>query len=56
MGNMSYCRFRNTLQDLEDCFEAMEGSLEDLGADEQQALEELIDLCWAIAREYGGLE
>jgi hypothetical protein len=26
MGNMSYCRFQNTLMDLEDCLENIEGS------------------------------
>ena len=29
MANMSYCRFHNTLIDLEDCFEAMESGLDD---------------------------
>ena len=29
MANMSYCRFNNTLIDLEDCFDAIERGLDD---------------------------
>lgn len=47
MGNMSYCRFENTLEALEDCREAMdEGGAEDLSAEEARARLHLINLFW----------
>ena len=48
MSNMSYCRFRNTLYDLQDCTNAIEsGELTDEGIDssELSALMEMRDLC-----------
>ena len=48
MGNMSYCRFRNTLSDLQDCVNAIEmGELTDEGIDHSEltALMEMRDLC-----------
>lgn len=48
MGNMSYCRFRNTLYDLQDCVDAIEtGKLTDGGIDREEliALMEMRDLC-----------
>ena len=50
MGNMSYCRFINTLHDLQDCEEHME---DELSEREQQAREKLIKLCQDIAENYG---
>ena len=52
MGNMSYCRFRNTLQDLFDCYDAMDESLED--DEEEKARNRMIELCGQIAKEYLG--
>jgi len=49
MANMSYCRFQNTLSDLQDCYENMDN---DLPEEEQEAKEELISLCKDIVREY----
>jgi hypothetical protein len=56
MSNMSYCRFRNTLYDLQDCANAIEsgeltgievGELTDEGIDREElsALLEMRDLC-----------
>jgi hypothetical protein len=45
---MSYCRFRNTLMDLQDCINTIEsGELTDEGIDssELSALMEMRDLC-----------
>lgn len=50
MPNMSYCRFQNTLDDLQDCYDNMD---EDLDAYEADAREKLIKLCVAIAQDYG---
>ena len=50
MANMSYCRFRNTLNDLRDCYYNMEGVSDH---EEQRARQQLIDLCRDIVDEYG---
>ena len=44
MSNMSYCRFRNTLYDLQDCANAIEMG-EDIESSELSALIEMRDLC-----------
>lgn len=46
MSNMSYCRFENTLRDLEDCSEHLDD--ENLSKYEQRARERLIELCREI--------
>jgi len=54
MGNMSYCRFQNTLSDLLDCYENME---DDLSWEEKRARDRLLKLCTQIVEDYGyGLE
>ena len=50
MGNMSYCRFRNTLIDLQDCYDNMGEGISDL---EKIAKENLIELCKEIVEEFG---
>ena len=45
MGNMSYCRFQNTLGDLRDCYENLG---DDLGPDEDEARDRLVKLCRKI--------
>jgi hypothetical protein len=50
MGNMSHCRFNNTLNDLQDCYDNMH---EDLSESEEAAKIELISLCADIAAEWG---
>jgi hypothetical protein len=50
MSNMSYCRFQNTLSDLDDCYEAMD---EQSPSDEElKARRSLIRLCALIADDY----
>lgn len=53
MPNMSYCRFRNTLNDLRDCYYNMEGVSDH---EEQRARQQLIDLCRDIIDEYGDFD
>lgn len=63
MSNMSYCRFQNTLIDLEDCVEHMGDPLPEddpdnknddtLSEEEADARYRLIQLCIAVARDYG---
>ena len=56
MPSMSYCKFENTLADLEQCVEAMESaptfeSLH-LGSYEYDAFEELYSICQTYVYEY----
>ena len=51
MSNMSYCRFQNTLQDLQDCFGEIQENetnltdfVKDLSHDEKNALRRMVDL------------
>lgn len=53
MGNMSYCRFHNTLEDLRVCYEHIDDELSEAEAEERKRL---IKLCTEIARDYGELE
>ena len=46
MSNMSYCRFRNTREDLQDCFDNIDDSLEN--KDEAKARIRLVKLCQKI--------
>ena len=52
MSNMSYCRYRNTLEDLQDCQNYMEDT-EELDWEEARARKWLIKMCVAIAEDYG---
>ncbi len=51
MGNMSYCRFQNTLRDLRDCWDNWEDPQDELSKEEKQARERLANLCREIAKE-----
>lgn len=53
MGNMSYCRFRNTLEDLRDCYAHINDYLGPEGNDkeEEKARGLLIALCRKIAED-----
>lgn len=53
MGNMSYVRMRNTVRDLNDCYENM---AEPVSSEEFQARAKLIALCQRIADEFGSTE
>lgn len=48
--NMSYCRFENTLRDLQDCADNLHDKLE---GEEKAARRQLIDLCAMILEESG---
>ena len=55
MANMGYCRFKNTLLDLQDCHRAL-GEMgdykEELDEDELEAALELLRLCELLADDY----
>lgn len=49
MANMSYCRFQNTVMDMEDCFNAMADAVDteepmELSSDEQRAFQRMYDM------------
>jgi hypothetical protein len=48
---MSYCRFRNTLGDLHDCYDALLDG-DDLSVEECQAAGELVRLCREISVDW----
>ena len=50
MGNMSYCRFENTLADMRDCLHALENGLdaEELSEYEIRALRNFADIASEI--------
>jgi hypothetical protein len=54
MANMGYCRFENTVQDLEDCQEHMEDT--GLSSTEITYRRRLIELCIDIANDFGDME
>jgi len=65
MSNMSYCRFRNTYNDLADCTGAFEdlispgGEVEALSREELAAAKKLVDECMTILNmvaEAGGID
>lgn len=54
MGNMAYCRFHNTLQDLRDCYEHIDDM--ELSESEARERERLIALCKEIADDFANEE
>lgn len=48
MGNMDYCKFENTLTDLQECWERFDDCNSE---SEQKARKKLITLCKEIAEE-----
>lgn len=59
MGNMSYCEFENTFQDLEQCYESLTnaGSVKKLeevkNVHDRPYIKKLINLCKDIVEEFG---
>ena len=51
MSNMSYCRFRNTLLDMQDCEENWED--DDMSNEEERARNQLLKVCQSIVDDYG---
>lgn len=49
MSNMSYCRFRNTLNDLRECSDNFD---EAESEEEQKARERLLKLCRKMVSDY----
>ncbi len=49
MGNMGYCRFRNTVNDLQDCYYHLSDEIED--DDELKARKTLIRICKDIVQD-----
>ena len=49
MGNMAYCRFRNTIDDLRDCHDYIFDECDD--KEEESARKKLIKLCKEIVED-----
>ena len=58
MGNMSYCRFENTLADMRDCLYALQDRLdaEELSEYEIRALRDFADVAVSIANRAQQIE
>ncbi len=56
MGNMGYCRFENTYDDLQDCYEHLNDNEEEMSKEGKRAKKNLIDLCKDIAKEAEKIE
>ena len=57
MGNMSYCRFKNTSMDLQDCLEAIENKeIHDMADFEYEGIRDILDYCEAILEYRARLE
>ena len=52
MGNMSYCRFENTVDDLEDCQEHISDDIDELTHEERRARRKMIRICKEIAADF----
>lgn len=52
MSNMDYCRFENTYNDLQDCYETIANSKEPLSKSEEKYKQKLIKLCYDIAADF----
>jgi hypothetical protein len=50
MANMGYCRFQNTLKDLQDCWEHFGD--EGLSPEEDKARQRMLELCRSIVESY----
>ena len=54
--NMSYCRFQNTLNALQECLDALDEidwDVKELGSDENYAARQLLRLCQQVADNVG---
>jgi hypothetical protein len=56
MANMSYCRFRNTLQDFEDCFDFLQNGGEKLSHEELRAAISLIRRAEDLVEMFDGMD
>ena len=57
MSNMSYCRFHNTAQDLQDCVDAIEnGDTEDMSSHEINGLKNILQLAEWITEKSNEIE
>jgi len=53
MSNMSYCRFENTAQDLNDCWENWQENEEELSGFERRGRDRILELAKQIVDEFG---
>ena len=57
MGNMSYCRFQNTVSELEDCVDAIaDAGIDCLPEAEKRAASRMYELCASYVEMYESIE
>lgn len=64
MSNMSYCRFENTVPDMQDCVDALDDGFNDLEAimrrasswQEARAMKRFIEICREVAETFDGYD
>ena len=57
MSNMSYCRFENTSDDLQDCLNAIyNGETDDLNEYEQRGLKNILNIARTIVKMEDDIE
>lgn len=56
MANMSYCRFRNTSNDLRDCVNALEDEDYPDSSEELNAAKRMYNLCQKYAEAYENMQ
>ena len=57
MSNMSYCRFENTSDDLQDCLNAIyNGETDDLNEYEQRGLKKILNIARTIVKMEDDIE
>lgn len=57
MSNMSYCRFENTSDDLQDCLSAIyNGETDDLNEYEQRGLKKILNIARTIVKMEDDIE
>lgn len=54
MSNMGYCRFQNTLQDLQDCQDHITDCK--ISEEEKRARERLVEVCRSIVEDFEDAE
>ena len=52
MSNMEYCRFENTYNALQDCYEAIANDTEKLSTSEGKYKQKLVQLCKDVALDF----
>ena len=56
MSNMSYCRFQNTIGDMQDCIDNLDEHIREDDRREYRARIKFIEMCKQVAEDYEDVE